>query len=76
MVDNSATPIIALTTREESLFKTLAAVVSKLNLATTVRVNGGWVRDKIMGLESDDIDVSLDDLSGEDFAKLVTEQLT
>jgi tRNA nucleotidyltransferase (CCA-adding enzyme) len=41
-----------------------------------VRVNGGWVRDKIMGLESDDIDVSLDDLSGEDFAKLVTEQLT
>jgi tRNA nucleotidyltransferase/poly(A) polymerase len=76
MVDNSATPIIALTTREESLFKTLAAVVSKLNLATTVRVNGGWVRDKIMGLESDDIDVSLDDLSGEDFAKLVNEQLT
>jgi hypothetical protein len=28
-----------------------------------------------MGLESDDIDISLDDMYGEDFAKLITEYL-
>ena len=29
-----------------------------------------------MGLESDDIDVSLDDISGTEFAKLIAQQLT
>ncbi len=31
---------------------------------------GGWVRDKLLGMESDDIDIALDDMSGEQFAKL------
>ncbi len=29
---------------------------------------GGWVRDKLMGIESDDIDIALDDMYGEEFA--------
>ena len=36
-----------------------------------MRVAGGWVRDKMLGKESDDIDITLDDMKGEDFAKLV-----
>jgi tRNA nucleotidyltransferase (CCA-adding enzyme) len=33
-----------------------------------LRVAGGWVRDKLMGIESDDIDIALDDMYGEEFA--------
>lgn len=40
-------------------------------MKTTVRAAGGWVRDKILGKESDDIDIAVDDQSGEDFANKV-----
>jgi len=33
-----------------------------------LRVAGGWTRDKCLGKESDDIDIALDDIYGEDFA--------
>ena len=75
MVDNALTQAIKLTDTETQLFDTLMAVVKHNSLQTTVRVNGGWVRDKMLGLESDDIDLSLDDMYGEDFAKIVTEYL-
>jgi tRNA nucleotidyltransferase (CCA-adding enzyme) len=51
------------------------SIVKECDLKTAVRVNGGWVRDKILGLESDDIDLSLDDMYGEDFAKLISEKM-
>jgi hypothetical protein len=37
----------------------------------TVRVAGGWVRDKILGLPSHDVDVALDTMTGVQFARLV-----
>lgn len=37
-------------------------------LPVTLRVAGGWVRDKLMGRESDDIDIALDTMLGKDFA--------
>lgn len=37
-------------------------------LPVTLRVAGGWVRDKLMGKESDDIDIALDSLLGREFA--------
>jgi len=40
-------------------------------MKTTVRAAGGWVRDKILGKDSDDIDIAVDDQSGEDFANKV-----
>ena len=36
---------------------------------------GGWVRDKLMGKESDDIDIALDDMYGEEFAEIIREQI-
>ena len=38
-----------------------------------LRVNGGWVRDKLLGRDSIDIDISLDTLTGVQFTKYVLE---
>ena len=75
MVDNSKTPIINLTEKEKSIFATLMEVLATNSLNTPIRANGGWVRDKVMGLESDDIDISLEGMYGEDFAKLITDYM-
>jgi hypothetical protein len=40
-------------------------------VSVTVRVAGGWVRDKILGLPSHDVDVAVDSLTGVQFATLV-----
>ena len=43
-------------------------------MGTTVRIAGGWVRDKLLGVEGkDDIDVALDNISGVEFAKALSE---
>ncbi|KAJ3268809.1 CCA tRNA nucleotidyltransferase, mitochondrial [Terramyces sp. JEL0728] len=38
-----------------------------------LRIAGGWVRDKLMGHESNDIDVAIDTMNGEPFAQYVKE---
>jgi len=40
-----------------------------------LRVVGGWVRDKLLGKESSDIDVALDCTTGKEFAERVNEYL-
>ena len=37
----------------------------------TPRIAGGWVRDKLLNLESSDIDVCVEGISGVDFARAV-----
>ncbi|KAJ1650615.1 CCA tRNA nucleotidyltransferase, mitochondrial [Dispira simplex] len=37
----------------------------------TLRIAGGWVRDKLLGLESSDIDVAVDIMTGYELAQLV-----
>ncbi|KAJ7480166.1 hypothetical protein B0H11DRAFT_1725232 [Mycena galericulata] len=37
-------------------------------LSTSCRIAGGWVRDKLLGMQSNDIDIALTDMMGEDFA--------
>jgi tRNA nucleotidyltransferase (CCA-adding enzyme) len=41
-----------------------------------IRIAGGWVRDKLLGLDNDDIDVALDNVSGNTFAKVRTACIT
>ena len=64
-----------LTPNEKEVFDTILAVVKEKAPNTTVRAVGGWVRDKLLGVPSNDIDVMVDNMSGEDFARLVTEYL-
>ena len=66
---------ISLTVKEQKLFTTLLGIVNEKGLNTKLRVAGGWVRDKLLGKESDDIDIALDDMYGEAFAKLIDEHL-
>lgn len=63
--------IINLTGNEERLFTELKRVVEVTQCKTVLRVAGGWVRDKILGLHSDDIDIALDNMMGEEFANLI-----
>ncbi|OMJ82576.1 hypothetical protein SteCoe_16685 [Stentor coeruleus] len=60
---------IQLTEFEDELCKDLLQTVHDNNLNTVLRIAGGWVRDKLLGLESHDIDIALDNIMGEEFAK-------
>ena len=42
--------VIALTNKETQIFQTLMDVVQANQLNTTLRVAGGWVRDKVRNL--------------------------
>lgn len=64
---------IQLNETETSLFNDLILVIKTHNLNTVLRVAGGWVRDKLLGLESQDIDIALDNMMGEEFAKFFTQ---
>lgn len=50
-------------------------VVAHFKLQCILRVAGGWVRDKIMGLPSHDIDIAIDDQMGKDFAEKLSEYM-
>lgn len=41
---------------------------------TVLRVAGGWVRDKLMGKNSNDIDIAIDDMFGEELAELARQK--
>ena len=60
---------IALLPKEKQLFDFLLDVAK--NTGTTLRVAGGWVRDRILGKINDDIDISVDNMSGYEFAKRI-----
>mmetsp|Transcript_24461 Transcript_24461/g.36687 ORF Transcript_24461/g.36687 Transcript_24461/m.36687 type:complete len:624 (-) Transcript_24461:114-1985(-) len=60
---------------EEKIFNTIKDMLVELKSDTEVRVAGGWVRDKCLGKESDDIDFSVDKMNGEQFAKAMQEYI-
>lgn len=54
--------------REAEIFKILTSTLSHGSLSSVLRCAGGWVRDKLLGLESDDIDIAVDNMLGREFA--------
>jgi tRNA nucleotidyltransferase/poly(A) polymerase len=58
-----------LTNAEKSLFAKLRTIA--VDNAVVARAAGGCVRDKLMGLESHDIDIAVEGMSGREFAELV-----
>lgn len=42
---------------------------------SVLRVAGGWVRDKVLGKESNDIDITIDNMTGECFLNLAHDYL-
>lgn len=64
-------PQVSLTDSERQLFDILRAAIDEYNLGTTVRVAGGWVRDRILNKVSKDIDIAVDNMTGSKFAEYV-----
>lgn len=68
-------PSITLTEHEVQIFDKLSEILDKNDKKTVMRVAGGWVRDKLLGKESDDIDIALDDMMGSEMVKMVNAEL-
>ena len=65
---------IALQAEERELFEMFMRMVEDEQKGTTVRIAGGWVRDKLLGVRGkEDIDVALDNVSGVEFAQALSE---
>lgn len=60
---------------EEKLLNLLRNVIREKSPSTTLRIAGGYVRDKLLGIPSNDIDIAVDNMTGESFANLVKEYL-
>ena len=61
---------------EKECFSIILNILQKNNLSSTIcRVAGGWVRDKLLNKESDDIDIALSDIKGSKLTSLINEEL-
>jgi tRNA nucleotidyltransferase/poly(A) polymerase len=65
------TVTLELTDEEKEIFDFLLLVCKKYNLETTMRVAGGWVRNKLLGIPCADIDIVIDNMSGLQFATYI-----
>jgi tRNA nucleotidyltransferase/poly(A) polymerase len=61
---NASQKHIKILPQEQELFQLLLDTVKRFRLDCTVRIAGGWVRDKLMGVTCSDIDVVLDTMTG------------
>lgn len=59
---------LVITNEEKMIFDMILSCKPK---NVTARVAGGWVRDKIMGISSNDMDIALENISGYNFALLL-----
>ncbi|CAN1343429.1 tRNA nucleotidyltransferase cca2 [Linum perenne] len=60
---------------ERKIFDRLLGTLRHFNMSTQIRVTGGWVRDKLLGKESCDIDIAIDNMLVCDFVDKVKEYL-
>ncbi|KAF9116117.1 hypothetical protein BGX27_004700 [Mortierella sp. AM989] len=70
---------IRLTDQETGICEVLDAVTKKFEneqgKKVQLRIAGGWVRDKLLGLSCHDLDIAIDNMMGYDFAVLVNEYM-
>jgi len=66
-------PSIHITEQERKIFDFLLDVNNHFKLGTTLRVAGGWVRNKLLGLDGDDVDIAIDNMMGAEFANYVSQ---
>ncbi|KAF9989263.1 hypothetical protein BGZ75_006948 [Mortierella antarctica] len=70
---------IRLTEQEAKICEVLDAVAKryqeKEGKPIQLRIAGGWVRDKLLGLSCHDLDIGIDTMMGYDFAALVNEYM-
>ncbi|KAL8438508.1 hypothetical protein Efla_006168 [Eimeria flavescens] len=59
---------LKLTPGEEHLFSQLNQCVRDRKLNVELRAAGGWVRDRLLGLPSKDVDIAIDSMTGAAFA--------
>ena len=62
---------IKITEQESLLFSSLQQALP----SSILRVGGGWVRDKLLGIETTDIDISLDNCTGKEAAEKIKEHI-
>lgn len=67
---------LSLTHFENKLFTAIKQFIGTYLPSTTARVAGGWVRDKLLCIPSNDIDIVLDTHSGISFVTLFKEKVT
>ena len=60
---------IILTESESKIIGIIRKYAEGLDSQITLRVAGGWVRDKLLGLESQDMDIAIDRVSGQVFCE-------
>ena len=66
---------IELTQHEKDIFQILIETKHHFKLQCVLRVVGGWVRDKIIKRISHDIDITIEGISGMEYAQYVSEYL-
>jgi len=66
---------IKLNNTEQKIFDLIRGVISADSSLSLVepRICGGWVRDKILGRESDDLDITVNHITGYAFAKKISQ---
>lgn len=75
-------PTIQLTEKENQVCSLLKDYTSYFNARNvdkeplTLRITGGWVRDKLLGQKSHDLDIAINVMSGEEFATGLNEYLS
>jgi tRNA nucleotidyltransferase (CCA-adding enzyme) len=58
----------SVTPLETSVFALIKQCADSHDPPVIARVAGGWVRDKLLGLQSDDLDITLENTTGTAFA--------
>jgi tRNA nucleotidyltransferase/poly(A) polymerase len=62
------------TSKEKEIFDFLLKINKKYNLGLTFRAVGGVVRDRLLGKESDDLDISIDKMTGGELGKYIQKE--